>query len=97
MINKNRIWFSLILLIALFTPIAIAQHAAQSPIGTRADGTAPPAPPIPNKSTLNHNLIADGTAPPAPPIPYPKASVLQADGTAPPAPPIPWKYSSIAV
>jgi len=75
MINKNRIWFRLILLIALFTPIAIAQHAAQSPIGTRADGTAPPAPPIPNKSALNHNLIADGTAPPAPPIPWKYSSI----------------------
>ena len=97
MINKKAIWFSLVVLIALLTPTAIDQHAAKNSIRTRADGTAPPAPPIPYKSSLGHNLSADGTAPPAPPIPYPKASVLQADGTAPPAPPIPWKYSGIAV
>jgi len=96
MINKNTVWFSSILLIALLTPTAIDQRAAQDSTRTRADGTAPPAPPIPYKSSLGHNLSADGTAPPAPPIPYPKASVLQADGTAPPAPPIPWKYSAIA-
>jgi len=44
MINKNRIWFSLILLIALLTLIAIDQHAAQGSIGMRADGTAPACP-----------------------------------------------------
>ena len=97
MINKNTVWFSLMLLIALFTPTAIDPRSMQDSIGTGADGTAPPAPPIPYKSSLGRNLSADGTAPPAPPIPYPKASVLQADGTAPPAPPIPWKYSGVAV
>src|SRR5258708_12494117 len=97
MINKKTIWFSLVLLIALLTPTAIDQHAAKNSIRTRADGTAPPAPPIPYKSSLGHNLSADGTAPPAPPIPYPKPSVLQAPGPPPPAPPIPWTTSSTAL
>jgi hypothetical protein len=97
MIDKKTICFSLVLLIALLTSTAIDQRAAKNSIRTRADGTAPPAPPIPYNSSLGHSLSADGTAPPAPPIPNAKASVLQADGTAPPAPPIPWKYSGIAV
>ena len=68
----------------------------------RADGGAPPAPPIPWPPTAGAidgpQLNADGGAPPAPPIPWPsltgEQSTLNADGGAPPAPPIPWGFVS---
>jgi hypothetical protein len=70
----------------------------------RADGGAPPAPPIPWPSTAGAidgpQLNADGGAPPAPPIPWPSSvseqSILNADGGAPPAPPIPWGFASLS-
>ena len=100
MFNRKRIGQGLVFLVAFLAPVAIGEYANQNSTGTRADGTAPPAPPIPYATVSGQSLRADGTAPPAPPIPYPKEMgkglVLQADGTAPPAPPIPWMDSSIA-
>ena len=70
----------------------------------RADGGAPPAPPIPWSLTTGEielpQLNADGGAPPAPPIPWPSSikdqSIMNADGGAPPAPPIPWGLGSLS-
>ena len=64
----------------------------------RADGGAPPAPPIPwltgEGVVASPYLNADGGAPPAPPIPWQSSineqPTLRADGGAPLPPPIPW-------
>jgi len=69
MLKNKRIWFSSLALIALLAPTALNQISVQNPVGTRADGTAPPAPPIPIGMNNEQTLNADGTAPPAPPIP----------------------------
>ena len=101
MFNRKRIGQGLVFLVAFLTPAAIGAYVTQNSARTRADGTAPPAPPIPYDIIPGQSLRADGTAPPPPPIPYAKETeeevVLQADGTAPPAPPIPWTHSSNAV
>jgi hypothetical protein len=72
MLKEKRILFSSLFLIAFLTPTALDQYSAQNSIGTVADGTAPPAPPIPYGQTLGNETIlqADGTAPPPPPIPW---------------------------
>jgi hypothetical protein len=69
----------------------------------RADGGAPPAPPIPwplgGAVIDSPYLNADGGAPP-PPIPWPSSineqSTLRADGGAPP-PPIPWSSGAAVI
>jgi len=75
MFNKKRIWFSLVLLIAVLIPTGSARYSGQNSDGSRADGTAPPAPPIPNAIDNEQRLSADGTAPPAPPIPWKYSSI----------------------
>jgi hypothetical protein len=84
---------------------AAAQCPQQSLDKVRADGGAPPPPPIPWPSAVGSidapQLNADGGAPPPPPIPWPSStteqSILNADGGAPPAPPIPWGFASASM
>lgn len=73
MFDKKRIWFSLVLLIAVLIPTGSVRYSGSD--GSRADGTAPPAPPIPNAIDNEQRLSADGTAPPAPPIPWKYSSI----------------------
>lgn len=96
----------------LFVTAVLLLATAPSPIQRenldkiRADGTQPPAPPIPWSSGIATVplLEADGTQPPAPPIPWGQVvtegkveEVQIADGTQPPAPPIPWPKSPLGV
>jgi len=68
----------------------------------RADGGAPPPPPIPwftDAGAIDTpQLNADGGAPPPPPIPWTNSTnerlTLEADGGAPLPPPIPWGFAS---
>ena len=77
MLKNKRIWFSSLALIAFLIPTALNPVSVQNSSGTRADGTAPPAPPIPNLQISGNEAIlqADGTAPPAPPLPWVYASI----------------------
>jgi hypothetical protein len=70
MISQKRICLVLLLLVAFLTPTVMYRCANQGSAGTSADGTAPPAPPIPWGSAVGQVLSADGTSRPAPPIPW---------------------------
>ncbi len=57
MFKNKRIWFSLLALVAFLVPAALSPISVQSSIGKRADGTAPPAPPIPNLQISGNEAI----------------------------------------
>ncbi len=105
MLFKKGICFFLFVTAALVLAPGLNLCQGQNLDKIRADGGAPPAPPIPwpkPPAVTNAPLLsADGGAPPAPPIPWLKPpsnsaqSILKADGGAPPAPPIPWGSSTI--
>ncbi len=98
MLFKKGICFFLFVTAVLLLATAPGRCQRENLNQIRADGGAPPAPPIPWPTgggvIDSPYLNADGGAPPAPPIPWPKSmneqSTLRADGGAPPAPPIPW-------
>lgn len=105
MLCKKGMCFFLFVTSALMVTPALGPRQAQSLDRIRADGGAPPAPPIPWPSGARAidapQLNADGGAPPSPPIPWPSTtsehSTLRADGGAPPAPPIPWGFANIGM
>jgi hypothetical protein len=70
MLPKKGIYLILFLFVTLLIPSALDRCMGENSTGTLADGTAPPAPPIPwsQKTGEATVLQADGTAPPAPPI-----------------------------
>lgn len=104
MLFKKGLCFFLLVTSALLLTSALRPRQAQNLDRIRADGGAPPAPPIPWPSGAGPidapQLNADGGAPPSPPIPWPNTSehsTLRADGGAPPAPPIPWGFANIGM
>lgn len=101
MLFKKGICFFLLVTTVLLLATAPGRCHRENLNQSRADGGAPPAPPIPwftgGGVSDSPYLNADGGAPPAPPIPWPTSlneqSTLRADGGAPPAPPIPWVFA----
>lgn len=100
MLCKKGICFFLFVTAVLLLATAPGRCQRENLNQIRADGGAPPAPPIPwpkaPAAIDSPYLNADGGAPPAPPIPWPtnsEQSILMADGGAPPAPPIPWGFA----
>jgi hypothetical protein len=101
MLCKKGICFFLFVTAVLLLATAPGQCQRENLDQIRADGGAPPAPPIPwptGPGVIDSPYLkADGGAPPAPPIPWPSSineqSTLSADGGAPPAPPIPWGFA----
>ena len=71
MVTKNRISQTILFVLLSLSAATLNQHVFHNSEGLRADGTAPPAPPIPYDHQSGEPVLqADGTAPPAPPIPY---------------------------
>jgi len=101
MLCKKGICFFLFVAAVLLLATAPGQCQRENLDQIRADGGAPPAPPIPwptGSGVIDSPYLnADRGAPPAPPIPWPPtnnaSTVLRADGGAPPAPPIPWGFA----
>ena len=86
---KKEAYLSLLVCLILLIAVVINLHpttgSTQAPATNIADGTQPPAPPIP---------LPDGTQSPA----LPTELIYVADGTQPPAPPIPlpWAVGTLA-
>ena len=88
---------------AIMLPTALDHGQLGNLVKIRADGGAPPPPPLPwpTGAVLAPHLNADGGAPPPPPIPWlagtstTKGSFLTADGGAPPPPPLPWGSAAV--
>ena len=104
MLSKKGICTFLFLTTVLLLAVAPHRCQRQNLQKIRADGGAPPPPPIPWPSgtgAINSPYLnADGGGPPAPPIPWPpnsEQSILKVDGGAPPPPPIPWGFNSAGV
>ncbi len=91
---KKAMCFFLFATAAFALPIALNRFQQENANKVRADGTAPPPPPIRwlSRGQTGPQLNADGIAPPPPPIKWPSRAQtgpqLSADGTAPPPPPI---------
>ncbi len=102
MLCKKGICFFLFVTGVLLLATAPGRCQRENLDKIRADGGAPPPPPIPWLTGADAidapQLNADGGAPPPPPIPWPSSTseqlTLEADGGAPPAPPIPWGFAS---
>ncbi len=98
MLCKKGICLLLFVAAVLLLATAPARCQRENLDMIRADGGAPPAPPIPwltgGGVIASPYLNADGGAPPAPPIPWQSSineqPTLRADGGAPLPPPIPW-------
>jgi hypothetical protein len=105
MLCKKGMWFFLFVTAVFLLTTASGRCQRENLDKIRADGGAPPAPPIPWLTGAggidSPHLNADGGAPPAPPIPWAPTnsaqSVLKADGGAPPPPPIPWGFASASI
>lgn len=106
MIFKKGMCFFLFGTAVLLVATAPSPFQRENLNRSRADGTQPPAPPIPWPSGTSAvpSLKADGSQPPAPPIPWGQfvtegklEEVLIADGTQPPPPPIPWPNSTAGI
>jgi hypothetical protein len=101
MLSKRGICLFLLVTGTLMLATSLGLCERENLDRTRADGGAPPPPPIPWATGLGEvTLDADGGAPPPPPIPWPpnntsEGSTLKADGGAPPPPPIPWGFVSV--
>ena len=74
----KRVCLFLLAAVALVIPTPLDPSVSALPAKLKADGGAPPAPPIPVPWSLQDTkvLSADGGAPPAPPIPVPWVSML---------------------
>jgi hypothetical protein len=71
--SMKRACLFLVAAAALVLPIALDLCVSAVPTGLKADGTDPPAQPIPVPWSLQDTKVlrADGTDPPAPPLPVP--------------------------
>jgi hypothetical protein len=75
MFNPKVICLGLVLLAVTINSGSPNSHPVGTSLDKRADGTAPPAPPLPWIVPSEGVLRVDGTAPPAPPLPWKKLSI----------------------